>query len=106
VDGIHGLLTAFATDSRAGKVPLEKFVITKGLNKAPKDYPDAKSQPHLQVQHFLLLWLRIRSGFLVVFEKPNRSSFPFPFTAFLGLGAPLPACLDGGHGGERVVLRP
>ena len=49
VDGIHGLLTTFATDARAAKVPLEKFVITKGLNKAPKDYPDAKGQPHLQV---------------------------------------------------------
>ncbi len=49
VDGIHALLTAFAVDARAGKVGLEKFVITKGLNKAPKDYPDAKGQPHLQV---------------------------------------------------------
>jgi hypothetical protein len=29
---------------------------------------------------FLLLWLRIPSGFLVVFEKPNRSSFTFTFT--------------------------
>jgi hypothetical protein len=26
-----------------------KYVITKGLNKAPNEYPDAKSQPHLQV---------------------------------------------------------
>ncbi len=29
---------------------------------------------------FLLLWLSIPSGFLVVFEKPNRSSFTFTFT--------------------------
>ncbi len=29
---------------------------------------------------FLLLWLCIPSGFLVVFEKPNRSSFTFTFT--------------------------
>jgi hypothetical protein len=28
----------------------------------------------------LLLWLSIPSGFLVVFEKPNRSSFTFTFT--------------------------
>ena len=48
VDGIHTLLTTFATDARGGKVPLEKFVITKGLNKSPRDYPDAKGQPHLQ----------------------------------------------------------
>jgi hypothetical protein len=50
VDGIHSLLTAFAADSRGGKVPLDKFVITKGLNKSPRDYPDAKGQPHLQVR--------------------------------------------------------
>jgi hypothetical protein len=30
--------------------------------------------------HPLLLWLSIPSGFLVVFEKPNRSSFTFTFT--------------------------
>jgi hypothetical protein len=27
------------------------------------------------VNSFLLLWLSIPSGFLVVFEKPNRRSF-------------------------------
>ncbi len=32
------------------------------------------------VNSFLLLWLSIPSGFLVVFEKPNRSSFTFTFT--------------------------
>ncbi len=31
-------------------------------------------------QLFLLLWLSIPSGFLVVFEKPSRSSFTFTFT--------------------------
>jgi hypothetical protein len=35
---------------RAGEVPVDKYVITKGLNKSPNDYPDAKSQPHLQVR--------------------------------------------------------
>ena len=34
---------------RAKEVPLKEYVITKGLNKSPKDYPDAKAQPHLQV---------------------------------------------------------
>ena len=32
-----------------GKVPLQKFVIHKSLTKAPADYPDKKSQPHVQV---------------------------------------------------------
>jgi len=29
---------------RAGQVPLEQFIVTKGLNKNPKDYPDCKGQ--------------------------------------------------------------
>jgi hypothetical protein len=32
------------------------------------------------IYFFLLLWLSFPSGFLVVFEKPNRSSFTFTFT--------------------------
>lgn len=54
VDSIHGLLTAVSTDMREGKVPLEAFVITKGLNKSPDDYPDANGQPHVQVAKALL----------------------------------------------------
>jgi DNA polymerase alpha subunit A len=47
--GIHSLLSTAAADMRAGRTPLDKFVITKGLNKSPHDYPDVKGQPHLQV---------------------------------------------------------
>merc|ERR1711953_311376 len=46
---IHNYLTERAAEMDAGTVPVEKFVITKGLTKAPKDYPDAKHQPHVQV---------------------------------------------------------
>lgn len=49
VQRIHERLTALAEDVRTGKVPMDMFVVTKGLNKAPKDYPDCKSQAHLQV---------------------------------------------------------
>jgi len=49
VASIHATLEQVAADVRDGKVPLEEFVITKGLNKAPKDYPDHKGQAHLQV---------------------------------------------------------
>jgi DNA polymerase alpha subunit A len=49
VDAIHTMLAAVAGDMRAGSVPIDKYVITKGLNKAPGDYPDVKGQPHLQV---------------------------------------------------------
>ncbi|CAM9990149.1 unnamed protein product, partial [Choristocarpus tenellus] len=49
VEGIHDHLEALAASMRAGEVPVDKYVITKGLNKAPHEYPDAKSQPHVQV---------------------------------------------------------
>lgn len=49
VDAIHTLMTTAGEDMRAGKVPIDKYVITKGLNKHPSDYPDVKGQPHLQV---------------------------------------------------------
>jgi DNA polymerase alpha subunit A len=49
VENIHEKLRTLAEAVRAGKVPLEEFVVTKGLNKLPKDYPDIKGQAHLQV---------------------------------------------------------
>ena len=49
VAAIHEHLTVLCRQMRAKELPLEEFVITKGLNKAPQDYPDAKGQPHLQV---------------------------------------------------------
>ena len=32
-----------------GQVPKNKYIITKQLTKNPKDYPDARNQPHVQV---------------------------------------------------------
>lgn len=49
VESIHALLTTASADMRENKIPIEKFTITKGLNKNPHDYPDVKGQPHLQV---------------------------------------------------------
>ena len=46
---IHSRLEALAAQVRAGELAPEQYVITKGLNKSPHDYPDAKAQPHLQV---------------------------------------------------------
>lgn len=31
-------------------MPINKYVITKQLTKRPDDYPDAKSQPHVQAR--------------------------------------------------------
>jgi len=49
VNWIHTFLTDKCAEIDANKVPLEQYVITKGLTKDPKDYPDAKNQPHVQV---------------------------------------------------------
>ncbi|VDC06072.1 unnamed protein product [Peniophora sp. CBMAI 1063] len=49
VENIHEYLEAKGEEVRTGKVPLDEFIIFKRLGKAPEDYPDAKSQPHVQV---------------------------------------------------------
>ncbi|TCD69077.1 DNA-directed DNA polymerase alpha catalytic subunit pol1 [Steccherinum ochraceum] len=49
VENIHEYLTNIGADVRAGKVKLDEFIIFKRLGKNPEDYPDAKSQPHVQV---------------------------------------------------------
>jgi DNA polymerase alpha subunit A len=49
VAAIHEHLHQLSEDVRAGKIDIAKFVVTKGLNKNPKDYPDCKGQAHLQV---------------------------------------------------------
>ncbi|CAE7236567.1 unnamed protein product [Symbiodinium sp. CCMP2592] len=54
IDWVHQFLSEQAKNMDGGQVPLDKFVITKGLTKDPKDYPDAKKQPHVQVALRLL----------------------------------------------------
>ncbi|GJJ15609.1 hypothetical protein Clacol_009887 [Clathrus columnatus] len=49
VEKIHDYLTTIGEDVRGGKIPMEEFIIHKRLGKNPEDYPDAKSQPHVQV---------------------------------------------------------
>jgi DNA polymerase alpha subunit A len=46
---IEDHLEELAAKMRSKQLPLEKFVITKGLSKHPDDYPDAKAQPHVLV---------------------------------------------------------
>ncbi|KAF9908957.1 DNA-directed DNA polymerase alpha catalytic subunit pol1 [Linnemannia zychae] len=49
VENIHNYLRTVGEETRKGLIPMEKFVVNKGLTKAPEDYADAKSQPHVQV---------------------------------------------------------
>jgi len=49
VTKIHDHLEEVAKQMRSGELPLDKYVITKGLNKHPSDYPDARTLPHVFV---------------------------------------------------------
>ncbi|GMH42291.1 hypothetical protein BSKO_10210 [Bryopsis sp. KO-2023] len=49
VMSIHDHLREVKDRVMDGQLELGEFIITKQLTKAPKDYPDAKSQPHVQV---------------------------------------------------------
>ncbi|KAI0731115.1 hypothetical protein C8Q76DRAFT_644698 [Earliella scabrosa] len=49
VENIHEYLTTIGEQVRGGKIKLDEFIIYKRLGKNPEDYPDAKSQPHVQV---------------------------------------------------------
>ena len=51
---IHDHLEELAVRMRNGNIPLDKYIITKGLNKHPNDYPDGKSQAHVQVAKMML----------------------------------------------------
>lgn len=49
MDQIHSYLKEVADDMQNDRIKLEEYTITKGLTKAPEEYSDAKSQPHVQV---------------------------------------------------------
>ena len=49
VFAIHDYLADLATKIRTNQLDMAAFVVTKSLNKNPKDYPDCKGQAHLQV---------------------------------------------------------
>jgi len=51
---VHGYLKEKGKAINDNKVPIEKYVILKGLTKAPGDYPDARNLPHVQVALRLL----------------------------------------------------
>ncbi|KAF4610852.1 hypothetical protein D9613_006632 [Agrocybe pediades] len=49
VENIHEYLTSISNSVKSGSIKLDEFIINKRLGKNPEDYPDAKSQPHVQV---------------------------------------------------------
>ena len=54
LENIHLHLEELAKKMRAGELPLEKYVITKGLSKHPNDYPDGNALPHVFVAKMML----------------------------------------------------
>ncbi|KAF9469285.1 DNA polymerase alpha catalytic subunit [Collybia nuda] len=49
VSNIHEYLSTIGENVRGGKTKIDEFIVFKRLGKNPEDYPDAKSQPHVQV---------------------------------------------------------
>lgn len=49
VEHVHDYLESIGKRVRAGEIDLDQYIILKRLGKNPQDYPDAKSQPHVQV---------------------------------------------------------
>lgn len=49
MEELHSHLRQVRQRCEAGEVALDRFIITKQLTKRPEEYPDAKSQPHVQV---------------------------------------------------------
>jgi DNA polymerase alpha subunit A len=54
VANILNHLEDLAKKMRNGELPIDKYVITKGLSRHPNDYPDAKSQPHVHVARAMI----------------------------------------------------
>ncbi|KAI0947004.1 hypothetical protein AcV7_009558 [Taiwanofungus camphoratus] len=73
VERIHEYLAEIGENVRAGKIMLDEFIIFKRLGKNPEDYPDAKSQPHVQVA----LRMKARGG-------TARSGDVIPYVFCLG----------------------
>jgi DNA polymerase alpha subunit A len=53
VEKIHAHLMALRDAIKNNQIALEKFVITKGLTKNPKEYTDAKNMPHVKVRQLV-----------------------------------------------------
>lgn len=49
IENIHNHLTKIKEQIHNNQLPLESYIIHKGLTKAPNDYPDKQNQPHVMV---------------------------------------------------------
>lgn len=59
MQSIHTLLQGVAEKLKKNEYDLKEFIVNKGLTKDPKDYPDASSQPHVQVAQRICAQVRV-----------------------------------------------
>ncbi len=59
---------------RSNKISLKKYVINKGLTKAPDEYSDANSQPHVQVRPAAILRHRFKEQLAALGPSIHPSS--------------------------------
>ncbi|RKP04792.1 DNA polymerase family B-domain-containing protein, partial [Thamnocephalis sphaerospora] len=63
LDRIHEYLAKVGRETRGGLVPIEKFIINKGMTKNAHEYADVKSQPHVQVaKRMIAKGISVRAG--------------------------------------------
>jgi DNA polymerase alpha subunit A len=94
IKNIHDHLEDLAATMRKGDLPLDKYVITKGLSKHPNDYPDGKSQPHVQVAKQMLQN-----------NRPVNTGDHIPYVICEPLGEPKeknPPAVDRAHHPEEI----
>jgi DNA polymerase alpha subunit A len=81
VNAIHQHLREVKEDVHSMQIPLNKFVITRGLTKAPEDYPDANHQPHVQVAlEMKKRGIPVRIGQRIPYVICSKCSNPNPKT--------------------------
>jgi DNA polymerase family B len=72
VENVHEFMRKLSEDVRESRLPLEAFIIYKRLGKDPSDYPDAKSQPHVQVALRMKATLERATSFLTSSASPRE----------------------------------
>eukprot|EP00743_Colponemidia_sp_Colp-15_P005940 GILK01006386.1.p1 GENE.GILK01006386.1~~GILK01006386.1.p1 ORF type:complete len:1470 (-),score=342.66 GILK01006386.1:187-3951(-) len=78
LEAIHNYLGKMALAMKNNQVLLKKYVITKQLTKAPEEYPDGKSQPHVQVAKAMIAAgknVRVGNHIPYIICKGEQTSF-------------------------------
>eukprot|EP00818_Percolomonas_sp_WS_P008594 CAMPEP_0117450840 /NCGR_PEP_ID=MMETSP0759-20121206/8682_1 /TAXON_ID=63605 /ORGANISM="Percolomonas cosmopolitus, Strain WS" /LENGTH=1344 /DNA_ID=CAMNT_0005243387 /DNA_START=303 /DNA_END=4334 /DNA_ORIENTATION=+ len=74
VESIHFHLREVAKGVRNNEIPLEDFILYKGMNKMPSEYPDAAKQAHVQVaQEMINRGKSVRPGMRIAYLICSQS---------------------------------